>query len=46
MGWGVGQARQGGLAGMMMKGGMTDAALDAALLNLFSSIPTRPKPEK
>jgi hypothetical protein len=42
----VGQAGQGGLAGMMMKGAMKSAALDSALFNLFMSIPTRPKPPK
>jgi hypothetical protein len=45
-GKGVGQAGQGGLAGMMMKGTMKSEALDAALFNLFVSIPTRPKPPK
>lgn len=45
-GKGVGQAGQGGLAGMTMKGMMKGEALNAALYNLFSSIPTRPKSTK
>ena len=45
-GKGVGQAGQGGLAGMMMKGAMKGAALDAAVYNLISGMPTLPKPPK
>ncbi|MBZ5671786.1 MAG: hypothetical protein LAO04_18920 [Acidobacteriia bacterium] len=45
-GKGVGQAGQGGLLGMTMKGAMKGEALDAALYDLFSSIPTRPKSTK
>jgi hypothetical protein len=43
---GVGQAGQGGLAGMMMKGAMKSAALNSAIYNLMSSVPKRPKPKK
>jgi hypothetical protein len=42
-GKGVGQAGQGGLAGMTMKGMMKGEALNAALYNLFNSMPTRAK---
>lgn len=45
-GKGVGQAGQGGLAGMMMKGTMKGEALNAAIYNLFTGMPTRPKPAK
>lgn len=45
-GKGVGQAGQGGLAGMAMKGLMNSAALDSAVYNLFGGIPNRPKPGK
>jgi hypothetical protein len=45
-GKGVGQAGQGGLLGMTMKGAMKGEALSAAIFNLLSSIPTRPKPAK
>jgi hypothetical protein len=45
-GKGVGQAGQGGLYGMMLKGTMKGAALDTAVNNLLSSIPKRPKPGK
>lgn len=43
---GVGQAGQGGLVGMMMKGMMKSAALNSAIYNLMSSVPKRPKPKK
>lgn len=45
-GKGVGQAGQGGLLGMTMKGAMKGAALDTAVYNLLGSIPKRPKPGK
>jgi hypothetical protein len=45
-GKGVGQAGQGGLAGMLMKGTMKSAALNAAMFNLVSSMPTLPKTAK
>jgi hypothetical protein len=45
-GKGVGQAGQGGLAGMTFKGMMKGAALDAAVYNLLGSVPKRPKPGK
>jgi len=45
-GKGVGQAGQGGLLGMSMKGMMKSEALDAAVMSLLASIPTRPKPGK
>jgi hypothetical protein len=45
-GKGVGQAGQGGLIGMAMKGMMTDAAVDAAIGNLFAGLQDRPKPGK
>lgn len=45
-GKGVGQAGQGGLLGMAMKGAMSEAAIDSALVNLFSSIPKAPKKGK
>lgn len=45
-GKGVGQAGQGGLMGMTMKGMMKGEALSAAVANLLSSVPTRPKPGK
>ena len=45
-GHGVGQAGQGGLAGMMIKGAMKSAALEAAVHNLIGSMPTLPKPKK
>lgn len=45
-GKGVGQAGQGGLAGMAMKGMMKGEAISAAVYNLFTGIPTRPKPAK
>ena len=45
-GKGVGQAGQGGLLGMTMKGMMKGEALDAAVGNLLSSLPTHPKPRK
>ncbi len=40
---GVGQAGQGGLMGMTMKGMMKGAALDAAVSSLLASVPKRPK---
>jgi hypothetical protein len=40
---GVGQAGQGGLAGMLMKGSMAGSALDGAAWNLFASFPKRGK---
>lgn len=43
---GVGQAGQGGLIGMSMKGMMKSAALDAAVRSLLNSMPNRPKPGK
>jgi hypothetical protein len=43
---GVGQAGQGGLAGMMMKSTMKGVAPGTAMWNLLSSIPKRPKPGK
>jgi hypothetical protein len=46
MGKGVGQAGQGGLMGMAMKGMMTSAAIDSAVSNLLGSMPNRPKPDK
>jgi hypothetical protein len=46
MGKGVGQAGQGGLMGMAMKGMMSSAAIDSAVGNLFGSMPNRPKPER
>jgi hypothetical protein len=42
-GTGIGQAGQGGLMGMAMKGMMTGAALDSAMANLLSGIPKLPK---
>jgi hypothetical protein len=45
-GKGVGQAGQGGLMGMAMKGAMKGAALDAAIRNLLGGVPRRPKPGK
>jgi hypothetical protein len=42
---GVGQAGQGGLVGMMMKGMMKSAALNSAIDNLMRSVPKRPKPK-
>lgn len=42
-GRGVGQAGQGGLIGMPLKGMMKGEALDAAVGNLFVSLPNRPK---
>jgi len=42
-GRGVGQAGQGGLLGMSMKGMMKGEALDAAVGNLLGSMPSRPK---
>jgi hypothetical protein len=45
-GKGVGQAGQGGLIGMPLKSMMKGEALDAALDNLFASLPERPKPGK
>lgn len=43
---GVGQAGQGGLVGMTMKGMMKGAALDAAVSSLLASVPNLPKPGK
>jgi hypothetical protein len=43
---GIGQAGQGGLAGMMFKSTMKGEALQSALYNLLSSIPKLPKPAK
>lgn len=43
---GAGQAGQGGLLGMAMKGAMKTAALQAAGYNLVVSLPTLPKPGK
>jgi len=40
---GVGQAGQGGLMGMAMKGAMKSAALNGAINNLMSRVPNRPK---
>lgn len=45
-GTGVGQAGQGGLMGMAMKGMMRGAALDSAMFNLLSGIPKLPKKGK
>jgi hypothetical protein len=45
-GKGVGQAGQGGLIGMSMKGMMKSEALDAAVRSLLGSMPNRPKPGK
>lgn len=45
-GKGAGQAGQGGLLGMMMKGAMQGEAIGAAIYNLFSGMPTLPKPHK
>jgi hypothetical protein len=42
-GRGIGQAGQGGLMGMAMKGAMKGAALEAAVFNLIREIPKRPK---
>jgi hypothetical protein len=42
-GTGVGQAGQGGLLGMTLKGFMSEAALDNAMANLLSGIPKRVK---
>jgi hypothetical protein len=42
-GTGIGQAGQGGLMGMAMKGMMTGAALDSAMANLLIGIPKLPK---
>jgi hypothetical protein len=41
---GVGQAGQGGLMGMAMKGMMSSAAIDSAVSNLLGSLPNRTKP--
>jgi hypothetical protein len=43
-GKGVGQAGQGGLMGMTMKGMMKGEAIDFAVYNLFRGMPDRPKP--
>jgi hypothetical protein len=45
-GTGVGQAGQGGLAGMAMKGMMKGEALDNAMGNLLGSFPNLPKKKK
>jgi hypothetical protein len=45
-GKGVGQAGQGGLMGMTMKGMMKGEALGAAIANLLAGIPKLPKPGK
>lgn len=45
-GKGVGQAGQGGLIGMPLKGFMNSAAIGSALDNLFAGLPNRPKPGK
>jgi hypothetical protein len=45
-GKGVGQAGQGGLIGMPLKGMMKGQALDAAVFSLLAGIPNRPKPGK
>jgi hypothetical protein len=45
-GKGVGQAGQGGLMGMPLKGMMKGQALDAAVVSLLAGIPNRPKPGK
>lgn len=45
-GKGVGQAGQGGLIGMPLKGMMKGQALDAAVVSLLAGIPNRPKPGK
>lgn len=42
-GKGVGQAGQGGLMGMTMKGMMKGQALDAAVASLLADVPTLPK---
>ncbi len=43
---GVGQAGQGGLLGMMMKGASGDDAIERAVKDLVQSIPERPKDAK
>jgi len=43
---GVGQAGQGGLLGMTMKGMMSGEAIGSALSNLFAGLPAKPKPGK
>ena len=43
---GVGQAGQGGLLGMTMKGMMKGEALNAAISSLLASVPNLPKPGK
>ena len=43
---GIGQAGQGGLAGMMLKGTMKGQALNIATGNLMRSVPKRPKVKK
>jgi hypothetical protein len=45
-GKGVGQAGQGGLMGMAMKGAMTGQALLEAIQKLLKGMPNRPKPGK
>jgi hypothetical protein len=45
-GKGVGQAGQGGLMGMAMKGMMKGEAIGAAISNLLAGLPSRPKPGK
>jgi len=45
-GTGIGQAGQGGLMGMAMKGMMKGAALDSAMANLLVGIPKLPKKKK
>ena len=45
-GRGVGQAGQGGLMGMTMKGMMKGEALQSAVFSLLSGVPKRPKPGK
>jgi hypothetical protein len=38
---GIGQAGQGGLAGMLVKGAMDETAVGAAMYNLLSSLPAK-----
>lgn len=40
---GIGQAGQGGLAGMLFKGTMDESAVSAAMFNLFASLPGKKK---
>ncbi|MGA7341199.1 MAG: hypothetical protein WBE72_03200 [Terracidiphilus sp.] len=45
-GTGIGQAGQGGLLGMAMKGAMSEAAIETAVANLLSTIPKLPRKGK